>query len=501
MLRVLACLIAALFVTGCGAKRQLDIDLAVRAHADALVRAGCYRCLQEALSLYEEQAAPRSAEADRQRVRVLALLAARVRELGLFGQPDWLAEGRALVTMQPAASVERLFLDLVGMVRMPAAAEGADGWEPHQRQRARIDELRERVQADLDPLSATDVVAAYFLRLFACVADSLDTPPPLQVHGDVPLVAYRAALCGRERGDALTAVLAQEPRFAEAHYFRAEVIFSTGALLSTERELNRLEAPFREMPAAAYLRGQVAMVMEDFTRAVTQFDIVLAQVPNQPRALLQRLEALSYAGRSDAAQRAATSLIELGTWFQGEAHYWRAWNGRQLKQLDEAALDIEAAKRLLFNAAVPKLAGLIALDRDQLDKALAELTTSLERKGDDCDVHFALGQVHARRALWADAAQAFENAASCSVDVQADAAKRLAEIAASPGDEAYQQRLIARAERDREVARAREGMSALNAANSFVRAANPALARTWAQRALAWEEWAGRARDLLARLP
>ena len=501
MLRVASFLVAALFATGCAGRRPPDIDPSVRAHAEALVRAGCYRCLQEALALYEGQAARRPAAAGRQRVRVLALLAARVRELGLFGQPDWLAQGRALASTLPAASIERIFLDLVGMVREPTAAEGPDAWEPHQRQRARIDELRARVQTELEPLSATDVVTAYFLRLFACVDNPLDTPPPLRVHRDVPLVAYRAALCGRERDAALAAVLAREPRFTEAHYFRAELIFSTGALLSTESELNRLEAPFREMPAAAYLRGQVAMVMEDFARAVTQFDIVLAQVPNQPRALLQRLEALSYAGRSDAAQRAATTLIELGTWFQGEAHYWRAWNRRQLKQLDEAALDIEAAKRLLFNAAVPKLAGLIALDRDQLDKALAELTTSIERKGDDCDVHFALGQVHARRALWADAARSFESAAGCSVDAQADAAQRLAEIAASPGEEGYQQRLIARAKRDRELARAREGISALNAANSFVRAAKPALARTWAQRAMAWEEWAGRARDLLARLP
>ncbi len=503
MRRAVICLIAAGVAAACAARRPAgEGSPAALAHADALVRAGCYFCLTEALAGYEQPAAARRDASLRERIRIFALLAARVRELGLIGAPDWLEQGRTLATALAPGSVEHLFLDVAALVPLPAAAVPGDALDTTQRQYTRLEELQSRVGSQFERLAGNDVVAAYFHRVLTCLpAGPRETPPPPFPHGDIPLLAYRGALCTREPGGNMDALLAKEPRFVEARYFKAMHVFSTGKLLSTEQELDRLEAPFRDMAAAAFLRGQVLLMLEDFAAAATQFDRVLALVPDQPRARFERLRALSYDGQFKAAEQAATAMIETGTWFQGEAHYWRAWNRRQLRHLEDAASDIDTCKRLLFNAAVPKLAGLIALDRNQLDIALYELTTSIERKRDDCDVHFALGQVHARRAVWADAGQAFEQAATCAVNAQAAAEQRLREIARASLDERRRQYLSARAERDRQAAHAREGAAALNAASSFVLASEPALARTWAQRAVAWKEWADRARDLLDKLP
>ena len=82
------------------------------------------------------------------------------------------------------------------------------------------------------------------------------------------------------------------------------------------------------------------------------------------------MRAVSQLGDAARGEAAADRLVTLGTWYQGEAYYWRAWNRRALGRLDQAASDIETAKRVLFNAAVPKLAGFIAFDREQLELAL-----------------------------------------------------------------------------------------------------------------------------------
>src|SRR5690242_21908050 len=49
--------------------------------------------------------------------------------------------------------------------------------------------------------------------------------------------------------------------------------------------------------------------------------------------------------------------------FLGDARYWRALNEAQLERFDAAWADIEESAKLMINADVPKLAGLIAYRR------------------------------------------------------------------------------------------------------------------------------------------
>jgi hypothetical protein len=150
---------------------------------------------------------------------------------------------------------------------------------------------------------------------------------------------------------------------------------------------------------------------------------------------------------------------------------------------------------------VPKLAGFIAFERGLMPQALAELTTARERDAGDCEVTFALGQVHARDKRWAGAAAAFGETIVCTQAAQTLAASKLDEIARADLGPARRERMRARAERARAAEHAREGMATFNAGTASVLAGRPADARPLLERAAAWTQWAPRARELLAALP
>src|SRR5207249_2508583 len=97
----------------------------------------------------------------------------------------------------------------------------------------------------------------------------------------------------------------------------------------------------------------------------------LVREPRAVDALLGRIRALTYLGRNEDAIATTDLLIALG-WYVGDARYWRALNESELERNDEAWTDVEAAAKLLVNADVPKLAGLIAYRRHQLDVSRAK---------------------------------------------------------------------------------------------------------------------------------
>ena len=73
-------------------------------------------------------------------------------------------------------------------------------------------------------------------------------------------------------------------------------------------------------------------------------------------------------------------LLALERWLVGDARYWRALNESELERNEEAWVSIEAAAKLLINAQVPKLAGLIAYRRQQLDVARAKFGQELKSR-------------------------------------------------------------------------------------------------------------------------
>src|SRR5439155_26182910 len=149
----------------------------------------------------------------------------------------------------------------------------------------------------------------------------------------------------------------------------------------------------------------------------------------------------------DDAVAAATRIIELGSWFTGEAFYWRAWNEYHLAHIDDARIDTDKAKGLMHNASVLVLSGMIEWHEHRLDESEAELQDALTLDAGQCAAAFLLGSVRADRRRWASGAAAFELAQRCyelSVSLRREA---IARITSGPGSEEGKARLIARQQR------------------------------------------------------
>src|SRR5439155_16999878 len=129
-------------------------------------------------------------------------------------------------------------------------------------------------------------------------------------------------------------------------------------------------------------------------------------------ALLGKARALTYLGRYEESITVVDQLL-LDRWYVGDAHYWRAMDEYQLGRFDEAWTDIEESAKLLVNALVPKLAGLIAYRRQQPDVARAKFEASRAREPNDCETGFYLGLVLAEQRVLARTATVFIETAGC----------------------------------------------------------------------------------------
>ena len=154
------------------------------------------------------------------------------------------------------------------------------------------------------------------------------------------------------------------------------------------------------------------MTVEEFERAALFYDRTLALEPHAVDALLGKARAQTYLGRAVEAI-ATLDVLLLERWFVGDARYWRALNESELDRNDEAWTDVELAAKLLVNAEVPKLAGLIAYRRHELDVSRAKFEQSRTRNPRDCETGYYLGVVLAEQRAWPRTAEVLREASDC----------------------------------------------------------------------------------------
>jgi len=320
-----------------------------------------------------------------------------------------------------------------------------------------------------------------------------------------PLLRFRLATCGTYDRDGLQAVLERVPSFAEAHLFLGELALAAGRLRTAERHFTAAVEGLPDLMAARVSLGHVYFAMEDLDLARETYHVVTEAVPGQREALFGEAKALSYLGRHAEAVAVLDRMVELGTWYQGEAHYWRAWNRLRLRQFEAADGDVAGARsRLPMDAQVDKLTGQIALARNEADRAEREFRTALQHmvdKGDrDCDVWYFLGSVLVMRKAWPEAAPHFVSALPCYVDTERAARQRIGEIRASDLPEDRKARLVAAKERAIAGVQDQIARSAFNGAAAFFNAGQPDRAKPLAERAASHAELGESARALLARI-
>jgi tetratricopeptide (TPR) repeat protein len=400
--------------------------LAVHA-ADARAAEGCYLPLSEALTGYEQALAVHEDEEVRSRAFDTAvLLALRERALGLYPGRYQEAPGRLAAGLPPARTTAALDVLALAPWRrgtLPPASPGA------------FDGVRRRATAArqaLDPHLASDVVAATLYVTLVTnhpyavqPADTsqpttrvepltLESAPWAAAHLDHPAFAFPWLLAQRTTTvDDWQAWHASRPRCVEALVPQGDLHVALRRLASADRLLGvALEALPDLVPARA-MRGEIRAQLADYDTALALFREVRARVPNHREASLGEVEALSTLRRHTEALAAAEAMLADSVGYPGDAHYWRAWNLFQLGRIGHARAALDQARRLIGNADVHYLGGVIAYREEQWEEARDELRQAIAMDETHCDAHFTRASVALLQQAWPAASVEFAGAADC----------------------------------------------------------------------------------------
>jgi tetratricopeptide (TPR) repeat protein len=476
------------------------------AAAEALVKAGCYDCLAGALEAFEAlRSSPAvSTQATLGAARSAALLAIRERDLGTEDS-GYLKRAQELAAAGgPASSLPfllqvadtlpqrggvRQMSDDTDLTRNQTALRNRDAWTA---------ELR--AHADEDPLTATlwlSFNCAYVPAGQQVIPEWLDRVPAWK---DTPLIAFKAAVCRGFQRAPFEALLDGDARFKETHYFIG-LGFAFGAKIDNAMEHLLQAYEWRpRWPAVTNSLAGDYVALEEFDKAIEFYDRTLAVVPSFADAMLGKVKALTYAGRYVDAMKATEPLLA-GRWQLGDTRYWRAFNQLQLNRLDEAWDDIELAAKLIRNAGVPKLAGLIAYRRKELDVARAKFEESYKLGRDDCETGFYLGVVHAEQGTWPAAATVLTETSACLETAEQTTKREIEEFRAAP-DLPAERRARQIEKREQQIANGRRMMaqSWFNIAVASYNLARRDEARQYAEKVADDDVFGARARDLLSRL-
>jgi tetratricopeptide (TPR) repeat protein len=438
-------------------------------------------------------------------VRTAALLAVRERELGTEDS-GYLQRARELATARPSLQQTiaplleiadtlptrgnaRQVSDDTELIRMQAANRNREAWTEYLRTHADDDELSAYLWLGFN--------CAYVATAQHSMAEWLTRLPSWR---DTALVAFKTATCSVINRATLDALLKADPRFVELNYFLGLSATFSGRIDEASDRLQRAYAWRERWPAVTNSLANIFITLEDFDQAVVFFDRTLAVMPAFPDAMLGKVRALTYLGRHEDALVTVDQLLALGRWLVGDARYWRALNEAQLAKCDEAWQDVELASKLLVNAAVPKLAGIVAYRRKQLDVAIVKFDESRARDRLDCETGFYLGVVLAEQAAWPRAAEVLVETGSCLDAGERVLADEIERIRASDDPPARRERQIARREQQIAAGRRMMATSSFNVAVAYYNLGKKAEARQFAEKVVEDEQFGERARDLLTRL-
>lgn len=426
--------------------------------ADALIRHGCYRCLEQAYDVAQRRGARTQA------FEAATLLTLRSKDLGLPSD-EWLEKARALGGADPGLSV---YVDMVDVIPPDRLSENRDAlFDVGRRNRARnsLESWRARLR---DGAGSDAFRAALDVSVICAFGTLKETPESFSTTLDpaasTPLVQYAVGACDASHAARLSTLRSADPEFVDADYALGRYALDDPVNPNAEESLKRWESAaqaFPRSPAVATHIGNLYRMWEDWTPALAAFDAALAVAPSHPEATIGRAVSLSRLERSNEAIETATRLIDGGQWLLGEAYYWRAWNYLRLDNLQQARSDTDRARMLMSNSGVMVLSGVIEWRMGRLENAERDFEGALAIDLGECEAAFDLGVVRDRLGKLTDALAAFKQSGQCydlSITLRREA---IAKIRGGSGTDTLKARDSARhervlvdlTERRREVAR------------------------------------------------
>jgi tetratricopeptide (TPR) repeat protein len=424
------------------------------AQADALFRDGHLTALREAGRTYGEALAalPGRPDVAERSVRASIAIALREKQLGILPTRP-AADPSSLVARQPALARYAPWLEL--LTGLACKVKGSPGFEEigGRSLDAHFDWINARVAALDGELAAAapsdDLAAALRLALRQEFSykfqDKLAARMFLEAHPDSRLVAFQAAVAPGIETPALESLLSLEPEFAEVHYFLGEAALQGGQVLTAERHYLAAADKFPESLSVLISLAKVAFQTEETEDCLGWNERALALLPTYRDALLGKGLCLGALGRHEEALAVLGRLLELGTYYLGEGHYWTAWNLNELGRLEEARRSIGSAKIFLVGVPdVATLSGIIAYEQGRLDDAEKDLRQALDLDPGASDAAYHLGRLYADRKDWLDSGIYFAGAAMSYEDKERALEKRIGEIEASDMAPGRKAKLVAK---------------------------------------------------------
>ncbi|MGB7295854.1 MAG: tetratricopeptide repeat protein [Candidatus Aminicenantales bacterium] len=385
------------------------------AAADSLHHRGCYVPLKEAFGIYSSlYIRPECRDLAAARlVKNSLLLAVREKELGMTGR-TYLEAALAVIKENTYLEAFIPYAEIAGLFWVQGKGVMADiderfPWKP-------TEEKLKAIDAELKAKAKVDEFSAYMYATMRCFlaepSEKIEDPEQMAaLFPDSLLLKYKKATCPKENEEELNSILSQELRFYEADYHLGMLSLSRGNLVQAESHLLRMHEGIPESAQATILLASIAFALEEVERSLEFHEKTLDLMPDYRDALLGKAICLSSMGRSQEAISVCEKIIALGYWLLGESYYWIAWNQHELKDYAAAEGSIEQSKgRLPTSAEVFTLAGLIAMDREELARAEKEFQEALKYAPANSDVLYNLGSIYARKHDWPNTGLYFERA-------------------------------------------------------------------------------------------
>ena len=197
----------------------------------------------------------------------------------------------------------------------------------------------------------------------------------------------------------------------------------------------------------------------------------MAAAPGYRDAILGKAISLSYLGRYREAIDVLNKNVELGFYLLGESHYWLAWNYHELKDDDAAQANIEQSKpRLPTNSEVYGLAGTIAHDKGESDRAEEEFIEALKYNASNTEALFGLGRIFGEKQRWPESAESFEKAAAVFEKNESAILAKIEEVKKAPLADERKARMLAKKDQQLRVTRATRATAFYDAAVSYFNA-------------------------------
>jgi len=422
------------------------------------------------------------------------LLALREKEMGIITSTV-LTDAAAIIDRNPYLEGLRKYLDIVA--RIPVKAKGITGG--NRSEDSDLDDYLDWIKDNVESISAhlkaksasSDLFTYLYIAFHAAYAYKFPEPEDLTPHAerfpDSPLIKFKLAIHPSLDYAALDAIIHTDPEFYEADFFIGEVELQRGRVLSAEK---RYLSAFEHIPDSTSLVISLANVyfhMEEFERCLEFNDKALALAPDYRDAILGKAMSLGYLGRHQEALAELGKMMELGSYYIGESHYWTAWNLNQLGRVDEAQAQVEQAKNYLIgHHEVMSLSGLVAYQQGRREDAERDLLEALELDPHECEAAFYLGKIHADRQEWSESGRFFERSATCNQQTESELNARIREIEESSMSPARKEKQIRKKKTQLLQARRTKATAAYNAAAGYYNAKMMEPALRLAERAAAY---------------